>query len=435
MLLEETMPTEEMMNIDERYKYLRIMRPRYLAASRAERGRLLDEMERITGLARKSLLRLLPGALERQLRQQQRKPTYGPAVTAALAVIAESWDYICAERLTPNLPWMAQHLEAHGELQLSDKVRAQLAQISISSVQRRLAAVRQDTPQLHRKSRPTAGVDWRHEVPMLRLPWDQAEPGHLEVDLVHHCGPSASGEYAHTVQWVDIATGWSERVAVLGRGYRVMADAFQRILRRVPFAVREIHPDNGSEFFNAHMERFWKQHPEVHISRSRPYRKNDNRFVEQKNASLVRDYLGYDRLDTVAQVVALHQLYDAMWVYYNLFQPVLHLVAKEIIPATPATPARLRRHHDDARPPFDRLCATGVLPPARREQLERLRDRTNPRRLRQAIHDQIEYILTLPGAVPGQPQDVSLTLGVYTISWDNDGSPVTLSIGEQLPVR
>ncbi|MFO7707800.1 MAG: hypothetical protein R6V84_06480, partial [Desulfobacterales bacterium] len=102
------------------------------------------------------------------------------------------------------------------------------------------------------------------------------------------------------------------------------------------------------------------------------------------------NYLGYDRIDTVAQVLALHQLYDAMWLYYNLFQPVLHLTAKEVVPATANRPARIRRHHDEAHTPFDRLCATGVLEASRREPLERLRDRTNPRRLREAIYDQIE---------------------------------------------
>jgi hypothetical protein len=166
-----------------------------------------------------------------------------------------------------------------------------------------------------------------------------------------------------------------------------------------------------------------------------PERRHREGFEEQKNSSLVRDYLGYDRLDTVAQVLAFHQLYDAMWVYYNLFQPVLHLVAKEVMPATADRPARIRRHHDDARTPFDRLCATGVLDAPHREQLERLRDRTNPRRLREAIYDQIEHVLSLPGAVPGQPEDVALTLGVYTISWDDDRSPVTLSVGEQVLVR
>ncbi len=428
------MTTEKIMNTNERRKYLKVMQPRYQAADRAEQGRLLDEMERITGLHRKSLLRLLHGSLERQPRKQQRQKVYGAAVQDALAVIAESCDYICAERLTPNLVWLAQHLEAHGELVLTEELLAQLGQISISSVQRRLPLLSPDQHRLHRKGR-SASSALLQGVPMLRLPWEETEPGHFEVDTVHHCGPSTAGDYAYTLQWIDIATGWSERVAVLGRSYRVMEDAFERIWNRVPFPVCEIHPDNGSEFFNTHMLRFWKRYPQVLLSRSRPNRKNDNRFVEQKNSSLVRDYLGHDRLDTVAQTLALNELYDWMWVYYNLFQPVLHLVEKEVVPAAEGQPARVRRRHDDARTPFDRLIATGALAPARREQLERLRDRTNPRRLRQAIYDQIEHILSLPGAVPGQPEDVSLTLGVYTISWDGDGSPVTLSVGEQLPVR
>src|SRR5512136_2544031 len=369
---EETMTTEETMNIDERYKYLRIVRSRYLSAGRAERGRLLDEMEQVTGLERKSLIRLLNGSLERHPRRRERGKLYGAEVDAALAVIAESLDYICAERLTPNLVWTAQHLEAHGELQLSDELQQLLGQISISSVQRRLATLPRESPRLHRKGRPV-GPTLTRDIPMLRLPWTETEPGHFEIDLVHHCGLSTTDDYAYTLQWIDIATGWSERVAVLGRGYRVMVDGFQRILRRLPFPVRELHPDNGSEFFNAHMLHFFgEQVRGAHLSRSRPYQKNDNRFVEQKNWSLVRDYLGYDRLDTVAHVRALNQLYDQMWVYYNLFQPVLHLVAKELRPATADHPARLRRHHDDARTPFDRLCATGVLAPAKRAQLERL---------------------------------------------------------------
>jgi hypothetical protein len=228
-------------------------------------------------------------------------------------------------------------------------------------VQRRLATLPPESPRLHRKGRPV-GPALTRDIPVLRLPWTEMKLGHFEIDLVHHCGPSASGDYGYTLQWIDVATGWSERVAILGRSYRVMKDAFLRILRRLPFPVRELHPDNGSEFFNAHMLSFFGEKVQgARVSRSRPYHKNDNRFVEQKNSSLVRDYLGYDRLDTVVQVLALHQLYDAMWVYYNLFQPVLHLVAKEIVPATADHPAKLRRHHGAARTPFDRLCATGVL--------------------------------------------------------------------------
>ena len=129
---------------------------------------------------------------------------------------------------------------------------------------------------------------------------------------------------------VDVTTGWSERVAVLRRGYIAMQDAFQRILARLPFPVLELHPDNGSEFFNTHLLQFWGERVrQAELSRSRPWQKNDNRFVEQKNDSLVRAYLGKQRLDTVAQTRALNALYDKMWLYYNLFQPVMRMCSKE----------------------------------------------------------------------------------------------------------
>jgi len=122
---------------------------------------------------------------------------------------------------------------------------------------------------------------------------------------------------------LDVATGWSELRAVLGRSYLVMEDVFRYILARIPFPLLELHPDNGSEFFNHHLLHFFKDIiPGVELSRSRPYHKNDNRSVEQKHSTLVRAYLGYDRLDTVAQTIAVNQLYDKIWVYYNLFQPV-----------------------------------------------------------------------------------------------------------------
>lgn len=408
------MTTGEMMNIDERYKYLRIMRPRYRGASREEKGRLLDEMEQVTGLHRKHLIQLLHGDLERHPRKRERGMHYDPELDAALSIIAESFDYVCAERITPNLLWMAECLEVHGELQLTTEVRTQLEQISVSSVRRHLARLAQDQPRLCPKGRPY-GAALLRSIPMKRLPWNETTPGYLEADLVHHCGPSATGEYVCTLQLIDVATGWSERVAVLGRSYRVMEDAFRHILQRLPFSVIEIHPDNGSEFFNAHLLRFFGEVAQgVHLSRSRPYHKNDNRFVEQKNSTLVRHFLGYERLDTVAQTLALNLAYEKMWVYYNLFQPVLRLGAKEVLPAE-GEGNRIKRHYGPPQTPFDRLCATGAISPERRRELEQLRDRTNPRRLRQEIYDLVEHILSLPGAIPGQPEDVNLTLGVYTI--------------------
>ena len=304
------MSTEDEMNIDERRKYLRKMKQRYKRAGRREKGRLLDEMEAVTEMERKTLIRLLKGDLQRAPRERQRGRSYGPEVEDAVRVIHESLDYLCAERLTPNLVWMAHHLAQHGELETTQGLLEQLERISIATVGRMLARLRQDVPRLPRPS-PRCARPLTRDIPMLRLPWDTQEPGSLETDLVHHCGLTAAGEYVCTLQLIDIATGWSERTAVLGRSYVVMQDAFLRVLVHLPFPVHELHSDNGSEFLNYHLLRFWGELVQgVHLSRSHPYQKNDNRFVEQKNGSLVRAYLGDARLDTVAQTLALNRLYD-----------------------------------------------------------------------------------------------------------------------------
>ena len=413
------MSDEDNMTIDERRKYLRTMRKRYVRAERKERGRLLDEMETVIGLHRKSLIRLMNGSLARKRRLKQREKSYGPEVDDALRVIAESLDHICAERLTPNLVWMAKHLAAHGEMEVTPQLLEKLEQISISTVRRHLAHLQQDQPRLPRKG-PERANRVARDIPMKRIPWDEPEPGHFEVDLVHHCGPSPSGEYVHTLQMIDVTTGWSERMAALGRSYLVMEAAFRRILARLPFPVLEIHPDNGSEFLNDHLVRFFRETVrDLQLSRSRPYHKNDNRNVEQKNSTLVRAYLGCDRLDTVEQTQVLNLLYDKMRLYYNLFQPVMHLTEKIIIPVE-ERPTRVKRRYDQAQTPFDRLCATHAISHEDRHRLQALRDQTNPRQLRQEIYDLLDHLFTLPCAAPGITQDVYQTLAM----------PITLPKGE-----
>ena len=309
------MPSEEKMPINERYAYLRRAQKQYLRSSRLERSQLLDHMERIAGLNRKTLISHMNSKIERRARTKQRGKTYGPRVDDALRVISESLDHICAERLTPQLVPMAMHLAAHGEPQVSAELLQKLECISVSTVRRRLSkfAYLQQW-RLPRRQGPKQSNSLTRDVPMKRIPWDEPEPGHFEVDLVHHCGSSSAGQYVYTIQMIDVATGWSERAALLGRSQLVMEDAFLRILKRLPFKVLEIHPDNGAEFFNHHLLHLWKDLVKgVKISRSRPFHKNDNRFVEQKNATLVRAYLGDGRLDTVDHTRLLNQLYDKMW--------------------------------------------------------------------------------------------------------------------------
>ncbi len=396
------MPAEEEMTIDERRKYLKRMRERYWGADRRRRSELLNEMEAVTGLHRKSLIRLVRArTLNRKRRRRVRGRTYGPEVEDAIRVVWESLDYICAERVTPALVPTARHLEHFGELVLTADLVAQLARISRATVQRLMGKLSQDTPRLPRRG-PERANRLTKAVPMGRLPWETSEPGHFEVDLVHHCGPAAAGEYVHTLQLVDVATGWSERVAVLGRNQQAMEDGFRRVMKRLPFPILQLHPDNGSEFFNDHMIRFWgEQIVGLKLSRSRPYRKNDNRIVEQKNDTLVRAYLGYDRIDTAVQCEALNALYDQMWVYYNLFQPVMHLAGKVIVDG------RLKRRWDQACTPYDRLSDSGVLGPRQQAHLASMYSQTNPRRLRQKIYQELERILEHPKPQRNQRQLVS----------------------------
>lgn len=406
------MSPEERMTIDEQRKYLHRMRIRYWQAQdRRARSKLLDEMQAITELHRKSLIRLINGELARKPRRKQRGKTFGAEVKAAVDVIAQSLDYPCAERLQPNLVWMAGHLERHGELKTSAETREKLGWISTSTLRRMLAPVGQATNRLaHNKERPGVVSQLRQAVPMRRIRWDEAQPGHFEVDLVHHCGVSADGQYVHTLQMVDVTTGWSECAPILGRSYLVMEDGFGCMLNRLPFAVLELHPDNGSEFFNAFLLKFWKDKVKgMQLSRSRPFQKNDNRFVEENNFSLVRAYVGYQRLDTVAQIRVLHLLYDQLWLYHNFFQPVMRL--KQKIAQTDTL--RSKRVYDTAKTPFDRLCASGVLDAARKSQLCTLRDNTNPCLVRRWIEHLTSQLFNLHRAQEGVTEDVRQTMELW----------------------
>lgn len=329
------------------------------------------------------------------------------------------------------------------------------------TVARILARLRQDEPRLPRRGPEQANRAAR-QIPVRVIAWNESRPGHFEVDLVHHCGSSSEGLYVHTLQMVDVATGWSERVAILGRSGRVVTDGFRRILRRLPFSVEEVHSDNGREFLNNHLYRFWHEAAgDPALSRGRPYHKNDQRFVEQRNSSLVRAYLGQRRLDTVAQTNALNLLYDHMWLYDHFFQPVMRLEEKTVVRAEDQSP-HLKRRFDQAQSPFERLTATGVLSEPQEEALRALRSQTNPRQLRQAIHEAIGVLFALPAALPGCTEDIFQTLdrpfwsGLQTVAtWlpaqpttqdadvtqyfkvqpKEEDSPVTLSFERTIPLR
>jgi hypothetical protein len=417
------------MSLAERYKYLRLVQPRYWATGRQGRSQVLDEAERVTGLHRKSLIRLLRGSLQRRPRARQRGRSYGPDVEYAVRLVARTLDYPCAERLQPALVPTATMLAQHGELHLPGTLQERLERISLSTVARMVQRIRRDghQPRLAR-SRPSPPNPLTRSIPAGRLPRQLPHPGYFEADLVHHCGPTTDGQYIHTLQLIDVTTGWSERVAILGRSYLVMQDAFDRILARLPFPVRELHPDNGAEFFNRFLLTYWKRAvPGLTLSRSRPFHKNDNPLVEEKNGSLVRGYLGFARLDTVAQTNLLNQIYDRMWLLHNFFHPVMR---QQSAP----TQSGLRRY-DHPSPAFDRLCQGGVLPADRLAALVELRRQTNPLELREEVHALLDRLSRLPGAKPSRTQDVHRTLFNPSTRLPDTAAPVALSIEGSITAR
>ena len=241
------------------------------------------------------------------------------------------------------------------------------------------------------------------------IPWDEAEPGHLEIDLVHHSGKKTVGDYVYTLQAIDVATGWSERYALLGKSSLVMKDALEVVSHRLPFPIHEVHTDNGSEFVNEPMLRFWKdQAPDAQLSRNRPWRKNDSRFVEQKNFTLVRSFVGYKRYDTVAQTWALNLLYEHLGLYYNLFQPVMRIAEKTLVHGE-GKPF-VKRRYDEPRTPLDRLADANVLDPDQIEFIRQQRDEISIHDLKQEIDELVAEVKRLPNASPDDQEDVWLTL-------------------------
>ncbi len=226
---------------------------------------------------------------------------------------------------------------------------SQLQRISISTARRIVGPVTRIPQRLAAPRKPTRARDRKHGIPIRSLENSRERPGRLEADTVSHSGPEASGQFARTLCLTDVATGWVSTHATLGNSALVMKDAFRDALRRIPFPVEQIHSDNGLEFLNATVIPALEA-PGIALSRSRPYHKNDNRFVEENNNSHIRAYVGHDRYDTVAQVMALNTLYPLLGLYHNLF---LHLMR--------TTRDAEGKKQVVVQTAFQHLLATGVL--------------------------------------------------------------------------
>ncbi len=358
------------MRVADRYELARDLRTRYAAAGRAERGAILDGFCMTTEYHRKYASAVLRGRQERVgvRRRASRRRVYGVPFRDALKLAWEASGYVCSERLQPFLPELVPLLEKHGDLTVDDATRSLLFAASTSTVERTLAPLRRrDTTRRMSQTKP--GTLLRKQIPALVGHWKTEDvPGYLEIDLVSHSGEFASGTFMYTLSTVDLCTGWTERVPILGKGQAGVVAALDRIRQQLPFKLLGIHPDTGSEFINHHLFKYCTDMGIV-FTRSRPFHKNDNCHVEQKNWTLVRRLIGYDRLDTAEQRTWLDAFYtDLLRPFANCFQPVMKLRDKQTVEQqtrrfydTPATPMRrlLDRHADHIN--FSRLNALSDL--------------------------------------------------------------------------
>jgi hypothetical protein len=386
-----------MMSRRAKWEVLRAVYPRYRGAARVDRGRILNEFCETTGYQRKYALRLLngpPPGPERP-RRRRRPATYGLPVIQALTAIWEAAGYPWSVRLKALLPlWLPW---ARRRLRLSATVCQQLRAISPRQIDRRLAPVKR-TLTTRRYGRTKPGTLLKHHIPLKTDHWDVTVPGFTELDLVAHAGHRADGEFAHSLNVTDIHTTWVETQAVLGRGEGRVQAALDEIRQALPFRLRGIDSDNGSEFINSHLFRYC-QAQEIQFTRGRPYKKDDNAHIEQKNWTHVRKLVGYWRYDTPAAVAALNDLYrHELRLFHNLFLPSVKLLGKERVGA------RLRRRYDVPRTPLERVQACPEADPHAVAELGRLRDQLDPFALAEAIDRKIERLVAL--ATPARVADV-----------------------------
>lgn len=370
------------------WDYLHVIYQRYRQASRAEKSRLLDECGHVCGDHRKSAVRLLngPPPVLRPRAPRRGRSRYSPQALAILTAVWEAASYPWSVRLKALVPlwrpWIRQRFS------LTPALERQRLAISARQLDRRWQAKK---VRLKRRlyGRTTPGTLLKHHIPLKPDAWDVTRPGYTESDLVSHSGARADGEFRHSLPLTDIHTTWTESRAVLGQGTAGSEAALEEMRQGLPFTLKGLDSDNGSEFINDHL---WRSTPARHLqfTRGRPYKKDDNAPLEQKNWTHVRRLLGWERYDTPQALAALNALYrHDLRLMRNGFQPSVKLAKKVRVGS------RLTRVYDAAQTPLDRVAACPDADPRKVAALKRLRARLDPFVLAQRIDGHLERIFRL----------------------------------------
>lgn len=392
-----------MMNKEAKYQYMETLRQRYLKGSKKEKGLILDEYCRNTGQDRKYSIKKFRYKV-RLKRPEQRKPRkeyYDGYVRAALARLWEIFDYPCGQRLEPLLKTEIGRLRKLGEVVCSDETENKLKEITISTVDKKLEHEK-EVLKLKRKYEKNFNPLLCQMVPVkTAAEMDRTVPGNIQIDCVEHCGSSASGEYANTLATTDVFSGWWEGEGVMGKGQARALTAMENASSRYPFDWREIHPDNGGNILNYHVWA-WTQANGIAYSRSRPYKKNDNCFIEQKNSTHVRKVVGYLRYDAPEELEIINNLYrNELRLFKNFFQPVIKLAAKTRIKG------KIHRRYDQAKTPYQRLMESDRVSSEKKKELKAIYESLNPAELKRTIDRKLNLLYKAYQKKKGLPVETS----------------------------
>jgi hypothetical protein len=393
---------------------------RYRAAGGWERRQILDEFTRVTGYHRKHALRVLHQPfVPRPARPRPR--IYDEAVRQALALLWEASDRICGKRLKALLPVLIESMERHGHLRLDPVVRSSVLDVSAATIDRLLRPVREASGR-GRRRRWGIGSAVRQSVPIRTFAdWGEPPPGYCEADLVEHCGGvKHQGNFVHTLTLTDIHSGWTECAALVVREQTLVVEGISMIRSQLPFVLRGLDTDNDSVFMNETLQTYCREQ-ELHWTRSRAYRKNDQAWVEQKNGAVVRRLAGYARLSGLNAAATLGRLYQSARLFVNFFQPSFKLAGKQ------RDGALIRRRYHPPLTPCQRLLTSPLVEEAVKDQLRQQFAALDPVALLKTIRDtQQELAAVSEGS--GQPparasDDLSAFLDGLATAWQNVDRP------------
>ena len=370
-------------------EYVEAVRERYFLASKKEKSKILDEFTKVTGRHRKAAIRLIRhGGRTRTGKKRGHRRQYSAAVVGALRLAWEATDRLCSKRLHPFLPELVNVLRRHGESTMPAEIEARLCQMSPSTIDRLLRPWRRLGGRRPFSTTKPASL-LKSSIPIRTFAdWQEDRSGFLEADLVAHCGESTEGFYLNTLSTVDVASGWSECVGVWGRGQERVGGAVHKIRQRLPFPLLGLDSDNGSEFINQHLYNYC-QRERITFTRSRSYKKNDSCHVEQKNWSVVRRLVGYDRYNSRPALEALNRVYNLTRLYVNFFQPVMKLLDKT------RSGVKVHKVYDTAQTPYQRLLKAGILTEVKQRELPAVYSGLNPVLLLKQINSNLEQLWRL----------------------------------------